>query len=101
GAVSPDGRSFAFVSEHGGMPDIWVRQVSGGEAARLTHDAAEEADLYNAPNGEAIYFPRRGSPGPEIWQIGVLGGQQRKVLANAQLPCPSPDGRSLAYMTVL
>jgi eukaryotic-like serine/threonine-protein kinase len=101
GAVSPDGRSFAFVSEHGGMPDIWVRQVSGGEAVRLTHDAAEEADLIYAPNGEAIYFTRRGSTGPEIWQIGVLGGQPRKVLANAQLPCPSPDGRSLAYMTVL
>jgi hypothetical protein len=41
GGISPDGRSFTFVSAHGGTPDIWLRQVSGGDAIRLTNDAAE------------------------------------------------------------
>jgi hypothetical protein len=44
-AISPDERSFAFVSDHGGTPDIWLRQLSGGEPVRLTNDSAEEADL--------------------------------------------------------
>ena len=26
-ALSPDGRSFVFVSDHGRTPDIWLRQV--------------------------------------------------------------------------
>jgi serine/threonine protein kinase len=40
--LSPDGRSFVFVSDHGGTPDIWLRQVSGGDPVRLTNDAASE-----------------------------------------------------------
>jgi serine/threonine protein kinase len=44
-AIAPDGRSFAFVSKHGGTADIWLRQVSGGEPVRLTNDEAEESEL--------------------------------------------------------
>jgi Tol biopolymer transport system component len=29
-AISPDGKFFAFVSDRGGAPDIWIRQVSDG-----------------------------------------------------------------------
>jgi Tol biopolymer transport system component len=96
-ALSPDGKSFVFVSEHGGTPDIWLRQVSGGEPVRLTNDASEEADLAYSPDGEAIYYTRIDEGGAAIWRIGALGGQARKVLSDAQRPAPSPDGRSLAY----
>ena len=47
--LAPDGRSFAFVSDHTGPPDIWLRQVFGGEPIRLTNDAWEEEDLAFAP----------------------------------------------------
>lgn len=45
---------------------------------------------------------RSTSPRPSrriktIWKIGALGGQPRKVLNNAQIPSPSPDGRRLAW----
>jgi len=98
-ALSPDGRSFVFVSDHGGTPDIWLRQVSGGDLVRLTNDEAEEADLAYAPDGESIYYTRTDSNGTGIWEIGALGGQPRKVLEGARKPAPSPDGRSLAYVT--
>ena len=29
GALAPDGRSFVFVSSHGGTTDLWVRQIAG------------------------------------------------------------------------
>ena len=96
-ALSPDGRSFVFVSDHGGTPDIWLRQVSGGEPVRLTNDAAEESDLAFAPDGESVYYTRFDSGGPTVWRIGVLGGQAQKILSDARMPAPSPDGRSIAY----
>jgi eukaryotic-like serine/threonine-protein kinase len=98
-AIAPDGRSFAFVSDHGGTPDIWLRQVLGGEPVRLTNDDELELDLAFAPDGESIYFTRRDSSGEAIWQTGLLGGQPRKVIADAHGAAPSPDGRSLAYVT--
>jgi eukaryotic-like serine/threonine-protein kinase len=98
-AIAPDGRSFVFVSDHSGTPDIWLRQVSGGEPVRLTNDVFQEGDLAFAPDGETIYFTRVEGGGEAIWQIGTLGGQSRKVIANGHSPALSPDGRSLAYMT--
>jgi len=97
GALSPDGRSFAFVSRHGGTPDIWVRRVAGGEPVRLTNDAAEESDLVYAPDGETLYFTRDEAEGPSIFRIGALGGPPRRVRGGARQPAPSPDGRRVAY----
>jgi serine/threonine protein kinase/Tol biopolymer transport system component len=97
GALSPDGKSFVFVSEHGGTPDIWLRQIAGGEPVPLTHDAAEESAPIYAPDGETIYFTRMDDTGPAIWRVGLLGGQPRRIVSDARMPVPSPDGRSLAY----
>ena len=93
GALSPDGRSVAFVSDHAGAPDVWLRQVSGGELARLTDDAEVESNLMFAPDGETIYFERAGA----IWRMGRLPGQVRRVVLGGRRPSPSPDGRRLAY----
>lgn len=97
-ALSPDGRSFVFVSDHGGTPDIWLRQVSGGEPVRLSNDTAVESDLAYAPDGETLYFSRRDGSTTSIWATGVLGGQPRKIIANGHTPSPSPDGKSIAYL---
>ncbi len=100
GSLSPDGRSFVFVSNHGGTPDIYLRQVSGGEPVRLTSDAAEEARPAFAPDGDTIYYTRIDEAGTSIWRTGALGGQPRKVLDRAATPAPSPDGKRLAYVTL-
>jgi serine/threonine protein kinase len=101
GAISPDGKSFVFVSDHGGTPDIWLRHVAGGDPVRLTNDAAVEDALAYSADGETIYFTRNDKDGPAIWRIGALGGQARKVLGKAQIPSPSPDGRRIAYYSAV
>jgi serine/threonine protein kinase/Tol biopolymer transport system component len=96
GAISPDGRSFVFVSDMGGTPDIWLRQIAGGELLRLTADPAVETWLVFAPNGEDIYFTRTLQAETSVWRVGVLGGEPRKVLNDARAPALSKDGRHIA-----
>jgi Tol biopolymer transport system component len=99
GALSPDGRSFVFASNHGGTPDLYLRQVSGGDPVRLTNDAAEESDPAIAADGDSVYFTRTDDEGTAVWRVGALGGQPQKVVDAAQTPAPSPDGKRLAYVT--
>lgn len=99
GAISPDGKTFAFVSEKGGGPDIWVRQVAGGDPVQITHDADLESDIVYSPEGESIYFTRWSGGKPAIWRVAALGGTARKVLEGTFAPAPSPDGRELAFLT--
>jgi len=98
GAISPDGRQFAFVSEKGGSPDIWVRQVSGGEPLQITRDEAIETDLAYAPDGESLYYATLGPERPVIWRIPALGGTPRKIVEGARWPSPAADGKRLAYV---
>jgi hypothetical protein len=101
GALSPDGKHFAFVSEKGGRPDIWIRQVSGGELLQITHDAAAESEIVYSPDGESLYFERTegGAANASIWRVAALGGTARKILDGSRLPAPrqiTSDWRSRA-----
>ncbi len=97
-ALSPDGRAFVFISDHGGTPDVWLRQVAGGEPVQLTNDPAPESELVYAPDGEFVYFTRSDADGLGIWQTGVLGGRPRRIVANARAAAPAPDGQRLAFL---
>jgi Tol biopolymer transport system component len=99
GAIAPDGRSFVYVSDHDGTPDLWVRQVSGGNPVRLTSDSAEEAHPVFAPDGETIYFTRLDRGVASIWRVAAFGGPAQKVAEPARMPAPSPDGKSIAYLS--
>jgi Tol biopolymer transport system component len=101
GAISPDGRQFAFVSEKGGSPDIWVRQVSGGEPLQITRDDATETDLVYSPDGESLCYATLGPERPIIWRIPALGGTPRKIVEGARYPSPAADGKRLAYVRAL
>ncbi|MBK5291465.1 MAG: PD40 domain-containing protein [Acidobacteriia bacterium] len=94
GALAPNGNTFAFVSNMGGQPDIWVRQVAGGEPVQLTKDSAAESQLIFSPDGEWIYYTSRAS----IWRIGALGGAPRKIVDEANFPAPSGDNKSLGFL---
>jgi Tol biopolymer transport system component len=97
GALSPDGKFFAFVAEKSGASDLWVRQVSGGEPVQLTHDRAPKGDVVYTSDGQSMYFFSQGA----IWRIPALGGNPRKVVPGARSPSPSRDGTQLAYVRVL
>ena len=99
-ALSPDGKTVAFVSVAGGKRQIWVRLLAGGTPLVLTSDDVDHYDpRWSSDSSSLIYFTPGARPGDAgtIWEIPALGGAARR-LVNALAPGDlSHDGRRLAF----
>jgi len=97
-ALSPDGRSVAFVSNRDGHYNIYVGLVSGGSLVKITNDDKLKARPCWSPNGSTIVYAQLNASGIwDIWEAPALGGNSRRLILNAADPAWSPDGHSLAY----
>jgi serine/threonine protein kinase/Tol biopolymer transport system component len=93
--LSPDGRTIAFTSPVGGIPQVFVMLSSGGEPIQITRDEGEKQVQSFSADGSEIYFSRlRGRD--EVWAIPTLGGNARP-LVSALIAVPSPDGTFIYY----
>ena len=74
GAFSPDGKMIAFTSTKTGSKNIWVKQLSGGEAVQITKDDFTRTNPIWSPDGDELAFlsQRGGTTG--IWRMPSLGG---------------------------
>ena len=80
-ALSPDGKLLAYVSDRSGEghPDIWLKQMAGGEPIRRTFDAAGVSDPQFSADGTTIYYLGPGG----VWEVPTLGGPARRVVDRA------------------
>jgi Tol biopolymer transport system component len=95
-AVSPDGRTVAYVSDReGGHLDLYVQAVQGGSPVRLTtgDDASEPAF---SSDGSSLAY-RSSKEGGGIYVIPAAGGDARLLAAGGRRPRYSPDGRWIAF----
>jgi eukaryotic-like serine/threonine-protein kinase len=100
-ALSPDGRSVAFVSNRDGHFNIYVGLVQGGSLIQITHDPNLESRPSWSPDGATLAYARLNHWGLwDIWEVPALGGTPRRVILNAADPTWSPDGHSLAYLNL-
>jgi len=91
--LSPDGHAIAFTSPVGGVAQVFIMLISGGEPLQLTNDSADKVlDSFSADGTEIYYRPGAN----DVWVVPTLGGNPNR-LALGYAVAPSPDGRWLYY----
>jgi serine/threonine protein kinase/Tol biopolymer transport system component len=96
-ALSPDGKLLGYASDRSGEGhlDIYVQQVGGGEALRLTSGPGDKDEPAFSPDGTAIAFHSEQDGG--LYVVSTLGGVARKLAPEGRDPHFSPDGNWIAY----
>jgi Tol biopolymer transport system component len=102
-AVSPDGRTLAFLRWLGAEGDIYLQPLAGGPARRLTKRSQQLGGLVWASNREILFYSTAGVSG-SMWRMMVDGSSEQQpvagVLDGAREPAIShpPNGPvRLAY----
>lgn len=98
-AISPDGKTVAFVAPVNGRKQIWVRLLAGGSPLQLTHDDADhETPRWTPDSSSLIYFTPNPSPAQPgtIWELSALGGVARKIASAMSGEDISHDGQRIA-----
>jgi serine/threonine protein kinase/Tol biopolymer transport system component len=92
-ALSPDGRTIAFVSPVDGYDQVFVMLASGGDPLQLTRDEGNKAVRGFSSDGTEIYFAQTLGE-YDIWSIPTLGGTSKHLTTGTQI-IPSADGQYL------
>jgi serine/threonine-protein kinase len=101
-ALSPDGRSVAFVSNRDGHFNVYVGLVRGGELVQVTHGTSLKSRPSWSPDGSTLAYAQINDSGSvDVWKVSALGGSARKILLDANDPTWAPDGRSLVYENMM
>jgi Tol biopolymer transport system component/DNA-binding winged helix-turn-helix (wHTH) protein len=97
GVISPDGKYLAFTDPSG----FYLRQVETGETHALNLQRGFDARPRSwFPDGtHLLVTSAESSTEPEsIWEISLMGGTPRKLIAQGSWPSISPDGSAIAYL---
>jgi Tol biopolymer transport system component len=99
-ALSPDGKTVAFVAGSGGRQQIWLRLLAGGTPLAITKDDVDHRGPRWAPDsGSLIYYTAGSQPGEPgaIWEISALGGTPQRLVTALGPGDLSSDGKNLAF----
>lgn len=77
--VSPDGEFICYADSAGGQQDIWVAQLDGSAARKITNDPQEDRyPLWHPDGNRVIYISRRGGSF-QIFMTDIKGTSPRQV----------------------
>jgi serine/threonine protein kinase/Tol biopolymer transport system component len=99
-SISPDGKYVVFRTTESGKDSLWVRQVSTGSLVKIVPDLESKiGPTAFSRDGEFVYYSVFDNPLGTLFQVPVLGGSPRRVMAGVTSPVAlSPDGKQLAFV---
>ncbi|MDQ3172303.1 MAG: DUF5050 domain-containing protein, partial [Acidobacteriota bacterium] len=88
--------------EDAGQQSLWVRHIATGSNVPIIPPAEVVYDRMTfSPDGSYLYFIKteKSDPIRTLYQMPVLGGEQRKLISNVDSPITlSPDARRFAFV---
>jgi Tol biopolymer transport system component len=98
-SLSPDGKSFVYVSRAAGNWDIYLQRVGGRNPINLTDDSpAADTQPAFSPDGKRIAFRSEREDGG-VFVMGATGESVTRVTELGYNPAWSPDGERIVVAT--
>jgi TolB protein len=100
-AWSPDGRMLAVTLTRDGNSQIYLVNADGSNVRRFTRSSGIDTEAEFSSDGQVYFTSDRGG-GPQVYRMPVGGGDAQRVTFKGDYnisPRPSPDGKSLAYVS--
>src|SRR5213594_2597290 len=102
-AFSADGSRIAFVTQRDGNPEIYVMNADGTGVTRVTNDPQVDGRPTFTADGQSIVFHSSRPAGKqEIWAVNLDGTGLTQLTRDSInfSPAVSPDGQTIAYVSV-
>jgi TolB protein len=98
-AWSADGSNIAFSSARGGHPDIWISDVSGGNARSVTSFGSDVSPVWNPRTSNQLAFVSGRTGEPQIYIMDKDGANVQRMTDGGYAISPSwsPNGSMLAF----
>ena len=84
----------AFVSDAGGTPQVWIKNLATGDPIQITFGDLPAVRPRWSAQGDRIIYSRSGGG---IWSVPPLGGEPRQIVKDGWNADVSPDGRRLVF----
>jgi TolB protein len=98
-AWSADGSTIAFSSARGGHPDIWMSDVSGGNAHSVTSFGSDVSPVWNPRTSNQLAFVSGRTGEPQIYVMDKDGANVQRLTDGGYAISPSwsTNGSMLAF----
>ncbi len=98
-AFSPSGNDVAFMSSHGGDPQIYVTDPTGGHLRRLTYSlGVSTSPTWNPKTGNQIIFVSDRGGLPDLFEMNADGSSVQKIPLSAATGVAAKDLPATGYV---
>ena len=99
-ALSPDGKTVAYVTDDNGKQSIWLRQVTTGtDLQAVTPGDAKYKGLSFFPNSDYLSYLKTEGDSADLYQVSTYGGPSRRLAAKVDTPVSfSADGVHFTFV---
>jgi Tol biopolymer transport system component/DNA-binding winged helix-turn-helix (wHTH) protein len=95
---SPDSKRLVFDSRADGEANLYVYNTAGGDLRKVAASTRANSLPSWSRDGRFLYYASgEDIDTPSIWRVPVEGGAATEIIADGDLPIPSPDGSHLFF----